>query len=390
MSIIYKKSGPGRLNIAQRELLTKVNELIRALPKPEQKKFKDLQVNNDKDLQELYVSLNKGEASTFELKGKNENSFKQVQPEPEVIEQIKDPTIINENPITQNSMSTPQASVPKAFNPLALAPKERSYNKTQSSGPMEDIPEPDYGEGLLNPEQGEATGEQPQPQGTPSSASQGPSPQPQPAPANDAFNELDAKEKRIATAQMVDTALDAYAFLHTIAAKYVTVDEQKIQEKIIKGELDPTITFPIDEQGNESNAVDFFQQMNAQTEQALSYDPTFGEKVRPAMIRVFEKKGWGISDEQYLLVMFGKDLAFKTSIVIGLKKQTSMMMNMFSQMKQDQIAAQTFAESNMTTVKPDKIHHPDKAPVEHEELIPEPDPTPEDIEASFEDAEVEN
>jgi hypothetical protein len=52
----------------------------------------------------------------------------------------------------------------------------------------------------------------------------------------------------------------------------------------------------------------------------LKYDKEFGYKVRPAMIRVFMKRGWGMTDEQFLLYMFGKDIAIKLGIMYSLKK----------------------------------------------------------------------
>jgi hypothetical protein len=38
------------------------------------------------------------------------------------------------------------------------------------------------------------------------------------------------------------------------------------------------------------------------------------------MIRVFMKRGWGMTDEQFLMYMFGKDIAIKVGIMFQLKK----------------------------------------------------------------------
>ena len=119
------------------------------------------------------------------------------------------------------------------------------------------------------------------------------------------------KEKTLAVKQLVETCLDGYAMLHEIAKMKVVYPEEKLQEKIIAGEIDPSDEIPIDEQGTTVTPVEFIQGFNEQAREAISYDPEFGEKVRPAMERVFAKRGWGMTDEQYLLYMFGKDLAFK-------------------------------------------------------------------------------
>ena len=65
---------------------------------------------------------------------------------------------------------------------------------------------------------------------------------------------------------------------------------------------------------------EFVAQYNEQSSSAIKYDKEFGYKVRPAMIRVFIKRGWGMSDEQFLLYMFGKDIAVKVGMMYSLKR----------------------------------------------------------------------
>ena len=47
------------------------------------------------------------------------------------------------------------------------------------------------------------------------------------------------------------------------------------------------------------------------------------------MTRVFMKKGWGVTDEQYLLGAFAKDLAVKATMIYSLKKQGNEMIKQF-------------------------------------------------------------
>ena len=102
--------------------------------------------------------------------------------------------------------------------------------------------------------------------------------------------------------------------------KMVKVDDDVLIEKQTQGKLDLQETIPIDENGNTLTVAEFFGQYNKQSEQALKYDKEFGYKVRPAMVRVFMKKGWGMTDEQFLAIQFGKDILTKTMIVYSLKK----------------------------------------------------------------------
>jgi hypothetical protein len=140
--------------------------------------------------------------------------------------------------------------------------------------------------------------------------------------SNPALNDLNSKDKKIACESLVDTALDTYEQLHKFAQYSVKVDEEELQLKHQQGKIDLTEQIPVSETQNMS-VGEFMGQFNKQSEEALAYDQEFGVKVRPAMIRVFMKRGWGMSDEQFLMYMFGKDIAIKVGIMYQLKKTIS-------------------------------------------------------------------
>tara|TARA_R110000751_G_scaffold90890_7_gene178253 strand:- start:5585 stop:6517 length:933 start_codon:yes stop_codon:yes gene_type:complete len=229
--------------------------------------------------------------------------------------------------------------IPNFFSPLADEMKSRDYAKPPQQDTGE-IKEPEFKSGIdlndLNKESEENS--------EPSEFDN---------ITNEDVNQLEGKEKRIACEQLVNTCLDTYEMAHGLAQKYAKKDEQELLKAIQNGDIDANLEIPIDENGTTTNAVEFFQQYNEQVEEALSYDKEFGEKVKPAMIRVFEKRGWAMTDEQYLMYMFGKDMAIKTTMVIGLKKQANMIFNTFVEMKQQQVNAM---ESEMVKpIKPDTI-----------------------------------
>jgi hypothetical protein len=87
-----------------------------------------------------------------------------------------------------------------------------------------------------------------------------------------------------------------------------------------QGKLDLSMQIPVTDTGDTMSVGEFVAQYNEQSANALEYDKEFGYKVRPAMIRVFMKRGWGMTDEQFLLYMFGKDIAVKVGIMFQLKK----------------------------------------------------------------------
>ena len=89
------------------------------------------------------------------------------------------------------------------------------------------------------------------------------------------------------------------------------------------------------------------------------------------------KKGWGMSDEQYLLYMFGKDVAYKSVQVFTLRKTANGIMNTFAQLQKEKLENQT-----QEIVRPDSIQRPEKEVVEEpqvEEVYQEETPQEFDI-----------
>jgi len=199
------------------------------------------------------------------------------------------------------------------YNPFDENVVEREYSTPKvASGLVEDIEEPQFippsYEDIMNEdsmETGEVEGEM----------SGSPFDNPNPA-----LNELDNKDKKIACESLVDTFLDGYEQLHKYAQYVVKVDEDELLQRHQSGKLDLNERIPVDENGNEMSVSEFVSQYNQQSVEALQYDQEFGYKVRPAMVRVFMKKGWGMSDEQFLMYHFGKDIAIKAGMMFQLKK----------------------------------------------------------------------
>jgi len=125
--------------------------------------------------------------------------------------------------------------------------------------------------------------------------------------------------------------LDGYELLHELAKQKVVFSEDKLKERIISGEIDPNDEIIVNANGDTSTPETFIQEYNEQAIESVSLDPEFTEKVRKPMERVFAKKGWGMSDEQYLLVMFGKDITMKALSVAMLRKTVNGIMDTFAE-----------------------------------------------------------
>lgn len=216
--------------------------------------------------------------------------------------------------------ATPEVGV---FNPLSESTVERDYSTPPiQDGYVPDLEEPSFHQKTFNEIQADRGQAPQQPQGG-SPQEQQFRPQPQQDPLmnpNPALNELDDRERRIASEQMVDAVLDTYETLSTMSGNLARMDEQKVREMISSGKIDPNRRIPVDEHGNTVSVMEFVQGYNAQVGTAVENDPAFRKKVRPAMVRVFSKRGWGMTDEQFLLFAFGKDISIKAVTLYGMKK----------------------------------------------------------------------
>tara|TARA_B100000963_G_scaffold8974_2_gene7083 strand:- start:14865 stop:15794 length:930 start_codon:yes stop_codon:yes gene_type:complete len=271
-------------------------------------------------------------------------------------------------PVKESSNST---GVPNFFSPLDEPMKERSYSRPESIDTGE-IEEPTFQGGLNMEDLQGGDPEMEQEENKPFDNI-----------TNEGVNQLDNKDKKIACKQLVETSLEVYKMLHQVGQRFAKKDEQEIMQAVQNGDIDAEMEIPIDEKGTTTNPIEFFQNYNEQVEEALSYDEEFGEKVRPAMERVFEKRGWGMNDEQYLMYMFGKDIAMKGMMVVTLKKQANMIFNTFVELKQQKF--EQMRKENVEVVKPDSIETEPKPNIDVDEPIVE---NQSDMEEVFEDVEI--
>jgi len=233
----------------------------------------------------------------------SEDNFKKVEEVvPDVVEEIK-PKNSDSDVVGEGTFND--------YNPFGESVVEREYATPKvASGVTEEITEPTF----MPPSYEDIVAER-EGGGLEEDLSENPFDNPNPA-----LNDLDSKDKKIACESLVDTCLDAYEQLHKYAQYVVKVDEDELMQKQASGKIDLNEIIPVTENGDTMSVGEFVGQYNQQSAEALKYDKEFGFKVRPAMVRVFMKKGWGMSDEQYLMYMFGKDIAVKVGIMYSLKK----------------------------------------------------------------------
>jgi hypothetical protein len=146
------------------------------------------------------------------------------------------------------------------------------------------------------------------------------------APFNPMMNDVSDSDKKMGAQHMAKLLVDGYEQLHVFGNKALQVPERKIRKLEKEGLIDLSIPIPY-EYGKTITAGEFLQDYNEQNKDALTVSREFKKEVTPVLTRVLEKRGAGLTDEQYLGFLVGKDLVVKLVIVAQLRSTMNDMIN---------------------------------------------------------------
>lgn len=243
------------------------------------------------------------------------------------------------------------SDIPKYFNPLADEVKTRDYNAKESTGETIDIPEPTIN---ISPEFDDPN----------FGAESEPAEEEHKFEGNEKLNNLSGKEKKTATNSAVSAVLEGYEMLHTIAASKAKIDDQKFGQKVMEGDIDAGLPLQTNT-GDEITPAEMVDTYNRQVDDLFAYDPSFNDKVREPLERVFAKRNIGLTDEQFLMLQFGKDIGTKGLMFFQMKKQSNQMMDMMVSMTQQ---LSNISQQHEPAVKPDTVTSTPKSSEVSEEV----------------------
>jgi hypothetical protein len=166
-------------------------------------------------------------------------------------------------------------------------------------------------------------------------------------PFNEAYSELDGKEKTMGAEMMAEMTLDIYEKGCNFLGKVPEISEQKLDKLIAEGEIDADIQLPT-ESGN-IGVKDFAVEYNSSIKEAFEVSDDFKEKVRPPLIRVFKKRGIGMTDEQLLGYYFVTDLGTKVAQAVMLRKTAN---NILDSLKENTLAIRESQSPRPSTPTP--------------------------------------
>ena len=220
-------------------------------------------------------------------------------------------------------VEAPKSPIGQSYNPFAESVEEKAYRnvKVEESPMIQDIAEPVFEKPTFqdlvreNQDQVEEDG---------IGGSDDPF-------AQDEVSELPDKQKEDAAKGLVEQTLNMYALGCKGLGSLAKIKEKNVNRLAQEGAIDMNLRIPIDAYTSVS-IPQVVQGFNNEIDDTFQVDDDFKDSVRPAMTRVFVKRGWGMTDEQQLLLAFGMDLAQKGAIVMKLRKEGDMQLKKFMEM----------------------------------------------------------
>ena len=158
-------------------------------------------------------------------------------------------------------------------------------------------------------------------------------------PVNPEFSGLPKKDKEMAASHMAKLILQGYEWIHDLGNKGLKVSEKKLNKLQAEGEMNLNAMIDYD-YGKKMRAGDFFKEYNYQVEGILKVSDEFKEEVTPVLERVLAKRGVGMTDEQLLMFMFGKDIAAKSMMFFQQKQQLNFMIQSIKEATSSQFVQQ--------------------------------------------------
>ncbi len=249
------------------------------------------------------------------------------------------------------------------FSPLDAPVKQRSYTQHKLGDAQEigELEEPSFERPSFADLDGSAEEEANEPE----------------RPFNPSYSELDGKEKTMGAEMMAEMTLDIYEKGCFYLGKIPEISEGKIDKLIAEGEIDPSIQLQ-----TEAGAMpikEFVVEFNDSIKEAFLVSDEFKEKVKPPLIRVFKKRGIGMTDEQLLAYYFVTDLGAKGAQAFMLRKTTNSIIDC---LRENTMAMR---ENQMKSARPQPQAQPQQ---QYQEKPPVYEPSTEDVSYTENIAEV--
>jgi hypothetical protein len=209
-------------------------------------------------------------------------------------------------------------------------------------------------------------------------------------PFNPAMNNIPDADKKLGAEHMTKLIIDGYEQLHVFGNNMLQISDSKVRKMVADGEIDLSVQIPY-EYGKTIGVGEFIQDFNEQNKDTLSVSKEFKKEVTPVLTRVLQKRGAGVTDEQYLGYLFAKDIIVKGVIVTQIRGTMNSMFEVMKEYTQALKENGTMAEGTPYKKQTqEQTKTPPSPPSDDENPRPQrqrPTPPPRSVVVKEEDAE---
>lgn len=218
----------------------------------------------------------------------------------------------------QKQGGEPTTTKPKAYNPFVSQVSEKPYAQmavdADPSRFQSSIPQPEQVTNRINPN--EDVYKMLNGDGSPVSGGNGSSSNGGGGGGqafNPAMNSLPNAEKKMGAEQLAKLLVDGYEQLNHLANRGLRISDKTVRKLVSEGEIDLSVQIPYD-YGKSISAGEFIETVNEQNKDTFTVTKEFKKEITPPLIRILEKRGAGLTDEQYVGFLLGKDVIVKAFI----------------------------------------------------------------------------
>jgi hypothetical protein len=190
---------------------------------------------------------------------------------------------------------------------------------------------------------------------------------------NPGWDDLTGKQKNASAEYLAETCINAYVMLNELGKKWCTFDEAKMQSQALDGKFDFSIlklSINLSEDGNENITIgEFFDSVNHQAEEIFVVSQEFKDQVKPILMEIFKKKGWGLTPEQRLIALVIEDGTPKVMLAFSIRSQFKQLIKMGMAMLNNQKVEQQ--QRYDAAQEQANIENQKKVEKEQEVIIPE-------------------
>lgn len=123
---------------------------------------------------------------------------------------------------------------------------------------------------------------------------------------NSGMNDLNGKDKKMASGMLVKVVLSGYQFARDALSKGLKVNEIKLSELYKKGDIDPAMQLNLG--GQILSVPQFFEIYNDNVNTLYKRDLEWEAEITPPLERMFARKNYGITDDNYVYFLGAKKI----------------------------------------------------------------------------------